>query len=78
MEKSQEIKDDIRALINLSLSNVKPRAASAESKVADERGLESGLSAIGLELEAGENAILDIWSLYEEVPNKGKVTYPTN
>ncbi|MEK0337779.1 MAG: hypothetical protein QQN41_10140, partial [Nitrosopumilus sp.] len=78
MEKAQEIKDDIRALINLSLSNVKPRAASAESKIVDERGLESGLSAIGLELEAGENAILEIWSLYEEITNKGKVTYPTN
>ena len=78
MQKAQEIKDDIRALINLSLSNIKPRAASAESKVADERGLESGLSAIGLELEAGENAILEIWSLYEEVTNKGKITYPTN
>lgn len=78
MKKAQEIKDDIRALINLSLSNIKPRAASAESKVADERGLESGLSAIGLELEAGENAILEIWAIYEEVVNKGKVTYPTN
>lgn len=78
MEKAQEIKDDIRSIINLSLSNVKPRAASAESKVADERGLESGLSAIGLELEAGENAILDIWALYEEVKNNGKITYPNN
>lgn len=78
MEKAQELKDDIRQIINLSLSNVKPRAASAESKVADERGLESGLSAIGLELEAGENAILNIWALYEEVKNTGKVTYPNN
>lgn len=78
MKKAQEIKDDIRLIINLSLSNIKPRAASAESKVADERGLESGLSAIGLELEAGENAILNIWAIYEEVKNNGKVTYPNN
>lgn len=78
MEKEQELKDDIRALINLSLSNIKPRAASAESKVADDRSLESGLSAIGLELESGENAILEIWAIYEEEPLKGKVTYPTN
>src|SRR5690606_23205445 len=65
MAKQDALKNDIRTLINLSLSNIKPKMASAESKSLDERGLEAGLSNIGLVLEHCERKIAHYWSLYE-------------
>lgn len=76
MEKQKELKDDIRLLVNLNLSNVRSVAASAESKNMDERGLESGLSYIGMELEYGERRIASIWSLYEGQTTQPTVHYP--
>lgn len=75
MKKQEVLRDDIRTLINLSLTTVQPRAASAESKELDERGLEAGLSAIGLELEALENRLAELWADYEET-KAAKVNYP--
>lgn len=77
MEKQERLKEDIRRLINLSLSNVKSKMASAESKAMDQSGLESGLSYIGLELERGEQRIAQIWADYERHTGAApKVTYP--
>jgi hypothetical protein len=76
MAKQKELKEDIRLLVNLSLSNVKPAMASAESKQMDQQGLESGLSYIGLELEHGERNISEIWSTYEGVTEVATVIYP--
>lgn len=76
MKLSDSMKDDIRMIINLSLTTIKPRAASAESKALDERGLEAGLSAIGLELEAGENEIAAIFADYEDTEHIASVKYP--
>jgi hypothetical protein len=64
MEKEQQIKNDIRRLLNLSLSNLEPKFASADSKSKDDRSLESGLSAIGLILEHAERQVAEIWSEY--------------
>lgn len=64
MEKQQQLKDDIRQLVNLALSNIKPKMASAESKAIDERGLEAGLSHIGLVLEHTERKIATYWAMY--------------
>lgn len=76
MKKQQQLKDDILTLINLSLSQIKPKMASAESKALDERGLESGLAYIGLELERGERRIAKIWADYEKSKNVAVVKYP--
>lgn len=65
MAKQAALKEDIRSLVNLSLSTVNPKMASAESKQIDNQGLESGLSSIGLELEHAERRIAHFWHLLE-------------
>lgn len=78
MEKQEKMKQEIRQLINLAITNIEPRRASAESKQLDERGLESGLSYIGMELEYGEREIARIWSEYESRrnPDVATIYYP--
>jgi hypothetical protein len=77
MEKQAELKQDIRNLMNLSLSRVTATRASAESKDRDDRALEAGLSAIGLELEVGERDFAEIWASYEG-GEPATVNYPEN
>ena len=77
MRKQAELREEIRLLVNLSLTNIEPRRASAESKALDEHSLEAGLSYIGLELEYGERRIGHFWSAYDRAPAP-TVTYPTN
>ena len=78
MKKQDQMKQEIRQLINLNLTNVEPRRASAEAKSFDERGLEAGLSYIGLELEYMEREVSRIWAEYESrsKPNPATVFYP--
>ena len=64
MEKQAIMKDEIRQLINLAITSLQPRMASAASKSFDNLGLEAGLCYIGLELEYGENQIAKLWSSY--------------
>lgn len=78
MAKEQQIKDDIRHLLNLNLGALEPKFASAESKGMDDRSLESGLSAIGKVLEHGENQILEIWNSYMSNKTESQVNYPRN
>lgn len=75
MKKQEQMKDEIRQLINLSLATMKSTHASAESKGMDDRSLEGGLSAIGLELQHGENQIAKIWAMYEN-SEPAQVKYP--
>ena len=77
MDKQKMLKEEIRQLINLSLSNISPSRSSAASKEFDERGLESGLAYIGLELEHGERRIATIWSGYEKSRDIATIKYPT-
>lgn len=76
IEKQKQLKDDIRMLVNLALSNVNSKFASAESKEMDSRGLESGLSAIGMILEHGERQLAAIYSEYEGSDKIATVRYP--
>ncbi len=77
MEKQDELKKDIRMLVKLAVSSLAPKMASAESKGFDERGLEAGLSAIGLELEQGERLIAQYWQMYgKEAGETLTVSYP--
>lgn len=75
LELQNQLKEDIRLLINLALSNMSPKMASAESKAMDQTGLESGLSYIGLELEHGERQIAVLWGLYE-TSDPATIKYP--
>ena len=78
MDKQQQIKNEIRELINLALSNVNPSRASAESKLLDNQGLEAGLSYIGLELERAEREVAKHWAAYESSKAIAHVKYPDN
>lgn len=73
MAKQEELKKDIRMLVKLAVANLSPKMASAESKSFDDRSLEAGLSAIGLELEHGERKVAHFWQMYENP----KQTAPT-
>lgn len=80
MKLQDQIKKDIRHLVHLSVADLDPQMASAESKGKDDEGLESGLSFIGLVLERGERKIAEHWARYENAknPQPATVTYPKN
>lgn len=79
MQKQEQLKTEIRQLMNIALTNVAPQRASAESKEKDDRGLEAGLSYIGLCLRNGERQIAYIWADYQNKPQKNIViSYPDN
>lgn len=78
MAKQEQIKVDIRRLLNLALANVAPSRASVESKKVDQQGLEGGLAAIGIELAAAELEIAKLWAMYEgKSVDKISISYPT-
>lgn len=76
MAKQEQLKEEIRLLVGLNLSDVKPKMASAESKEYDEHGLEAGLSYIGFVLQYAERKIAEFWSLYEGSKEIPTVNYP--
>lgn len=76
MKKQDTLKQEIRQLVHLALTNVEPKMASAESKAQDQHGLEAGLSYIGLELETLERQIAQIWAMYEGSGNEATIKYP--
>ena len=78
MEKGFQLKEDIRLIVNLNLVNMNPRRQAAESKEMDSRGLESGLSFIGLILEKAENEIADLWRKFEGEGDVANIKYPKN
>ncbi len=77
MKKGEEMRIEIRQLLNLTLANIRPVQASAESKDRDDQPLEAGLSYIGMEMEYGEQKIAKIWSMYENFPGETVIKYPT-
>ena len=77
MEKEQQLKEDIRQLIGLSVKTLQPGHASAESKGVDNQTLEAGLANIGIELQLGEQRIAQIWAEYQQ-DKPTEVIYPTN
>lgn len=76
MEKQEQIKKEIRLLLNLSISNLQPMRSSAESKQEESTSLETGLSYIGLELELAERQIAEIWADYQGNKESATVIYP--
>lgn len=78
MKKQDVLIKEIRQLLGLALTNIRPMRASVESKQLDEQGLEAGLSYIGVELEYGEQQIAEIWALYEGQKDTVRITYPSS
>ena len=76
MAKQLQLKQDIRDLVNLNLSNIKPKLQSAESKQIDEHGLEAGLAALGLVLEHAERKLAKYYAMMEGSNKIATVTYP--
>lgn len=76
MDKQRQLKEDIRVLVHLALSNLQAKMASAESKSYDQQGLESGLAYIGLQLEHMEAKIARYWAMYENSSEAPTVRYP--
>lgn len=76
MQKQAEMKDDMRRLLNLAVSNVAVSRSSAESKRVDQIGLESGLAAIGMELELLERQVSKLWAAYEKTEINPIISYP--
>lgn len=76
IQKQTQMKNEIFELVDIAASQAQPQHASADSKAMDDRGLESGLSMIGLELEYGEREIAKIWALYENA-EPAFVNYPS-
>jgi hypothetical protein len=76
MAKQNQLKQDIRKLVNLSLSNLERPSGSQPANESDEKGLEAGLSYIGLELEKVENIIAQIWANYEGGKEVASIKYP--
>ena len=78
MKKAEELKTEIRQLLNLALNSVMSVRASAESKKEDNKSLEAGLASIGLEMEHVEREIAEIWCEYEGSDNDITIKYPRN
>ena len=76
MRKQEQLRHEIRELVHLSLSNVMSKSASAESKSVDNQGLESGLSYIAIELEAGERKVAEFIQNYLKTDDPIVVHYP--
>ncbi len=74
--KQGKLKEDIRTLVQLALSSVQPKYASAEAKQFDEHGLESGLSFLGLILEHGERQLASFFNDYEDSEEIATINYP--
>jgi len=76
MAKQQQMKEEIREIINLSLTAVQSKQAAPESRKIDNQGLEAGLSYIGLELEHGERKLARFWAMYEGSESVATINYP--
>lgn len=76
MKKQDEMKREVRQLVQLSVTNMDPRRESAESKTMDARGLEAGLSYLAHELERIERKIAEIWAMYEQSSEIAEIRYP--
>lgn len=75
MEKQDNLKRDLRALVHLAVASLQSTRASAESKNFDRQGLESGLANIGTEIQYGEMQVARFWAMYEQT-TPATVKYP--
>ena len=76
IKKQDQMKEELRQIVALSVSTMRAKMESAESKAADVEGLESGLAAVGSVLEAGERIVAKIWQLYVGSKSEVQIIYP--
>lgn len=76
MAKEKELKNDIRAIVNLNLTALNPRRQSKESKEEDSNGLEASLSYLAQTLETLERRIGEDWAAFEGKSTNPTITYP--
>lgn len=76
IKKQDQMKEELRQIVALSVSTMRAKMESAESKKADTEGLESGLAAVGTVLEAGERLIAAIWAKYVGDKDEVRISYP--
>lgn len=76
MKKQQAMKEEIRQLVNLAVSNMPSERESAESKKIDQSGLDAGLAYLGGRLEKGERRIAAIWQAYMGDSEAIEIKYP--
>ena len=76
MNKQAQLKEEMRQLLSLSISNLRSTWASADSKAADKEVESNGLAEIGRELERFERHVAQVWHEYEGVENNVQVIYP--
>jgi len=76
MAKQDQLKAELRQLINLSLSSLNPTSGSAQSKALDQAGLENGLTYLAMILQYAEERIGLFWSLYEGTTSTPEIQYP--
>jgi hypothetical protein len=75
MEKQEKLKQDIQALVRLSLASLRPQYVSGDFLRERAEGLEAGLAVIGAELQRTEREIADIWGQYMS-SEPATVVYP--
>lgn len=75
MEKQAQLKVEIRELLNRTLAAIEASKVSAYTIKEERSDRDRGLSAIGMELENGENKIAQIWANYE-AESTATVRYP--
>lgn len=78
MKKEEQLKDDIRRLVNLNLTQATIKSQSGDSKREDQRGLDSSLSALGFILQKCENEVARFWAYFEGESNPATIKYPEN
>lgn len=76
MKKGEQIEKDIRKLVHLNLSSFQPARQSETAKDTDNTPLEAGLVCIGQELQRAEQAIAELWSMFEGEKPSAYVAYP--
>lgn len=74
MAKSDQLKRDIRLLVNLAVSDLGRNNSTSGSY----SSLEAGLAIIGLKCETLERRIGELWSMYEGYQNPPHISYPTS
>lgn len=73
----EAIGNEVRRLVNLTVSEIGARSQSAAAKMLDLQAFEAGLSYIGNVLQVGEQRIAEIWADYQSHSQPAKVEYPT-
>jgi hypothetical protein len=74
MNKAEQIKRDIKLLINLAIGNLQPTNSEQADKF--DNPVEAGLVVIGSVLETAERRIGQIWAKYENSKSFPHIVYP--